>query len=274
MKNQHDRIGIEFISVFGLPPVEFVQLAAGLGCRHIALALAPILQNHLDYPVWSLREDANLRREVSAAMRDCGVGISLGEGFLLRPGADMSAVASDMNLLRELGAPRVNVVSFDSERGRGLDQLAAFAEMAEARGLDATVEFVPGLPIADLPTALAAIAHVGKPNFKVLIDAMHLFRSGATAVDVAALDPALIGYAQLCDVPLTSHLSYADEARYERLPPGEGELPLLDLLAALPRDMVVGLETPMLGEAKAGGGPLEPMSRCVAATRQLLARLG
>ena len=32
-------LGIEFISVFGLPPVEFVHLAADLGCRHISTAL-------------------------------------------------------------------------------------------------------------------------------------------------------------------------------------------------------------------------------------------
>lgn len=269
-----DRIGIEFISVLGLPPVQFVELAADLGCRRIGLALAPILQNHLDYPVWSLREDASLRREMSAAMADRAVAISLGDGFLIRPGADIRAAASDMDLMRNLGAARLNVVSIDPDRGRGLDQLAAFAEMAEARGLEATLEFVPGLPIGDLPTAMAAIAHVGKPNFRVLIDAMHLFRSGASAADVAALDPALIGYAQLCDVPLISRFdNYADEARYERLPPGEGELPLFDLIAALPRDTVVGLEIPMLNDAKTGAGPLQRMSRCVAAAQELLSRL-
>jgi hypothetical protein len=31
-------LGIEFISVFGLPPVDFVHLAAGLGCRYISTA--------------------------------------------------------------------------------------------------------------------------------------------------------------------------------------------------------------------------------------------
>jgi hypothetical protein len=35
-----DRLGIEHQTVFGLPPVEFVNLAADLGCRYIAIALS------------------------------------------------------------------------------------------------------------------------------------------------------------------------------------------------------------------------------------------
>jgi hypothetical protein len=30
-----DQLGIGFLSMFGLPPVEFVDLAADLGCRYI-----------------------------------------------------------------------------------------------------------------------------------------------------------------------------------------------------------------------------------------------
>ena len=37
-----DRLGIEHISAFGLPPVEFVGLAADLGCSDIGLTLTPI----------------------------------------------------------------------------------------------------------------------------------------------------------------------------------------------------------------------------------------
>jgi sugar phosphate isomerase/epimerase len=267
-------IGIEFISVFGLPPVEFAALAARLGCRHIGLALAPMAGNPHDYPLWSLRDDAALRRETVAALRDSGVSISLGEGFLVMPQSDVAKTAADLDLMRELGAPLVNILCLEPDRNRGLDQCAAFAELAAARDLAATLEFVPGLPIGDLPTALAAIRHVGRPNFRLLIDPMHVFRSGATVSDVAAIDPALIGYIQLCDVPIVSrYANYADEARYERLPPGLGELPLAALLAALPRALAVGLEVPMRGQAAAGIGPDERLAGAVEATRALLAHL-
>ena len=55
--------------------------------------------------------------------------------------------------------------------------------------------------------------------------------------------------------------------------PGHGELPLLDILRAVPRDCVVGLEIPMLAQAEAGIGPLDRLGPAVAATRELLAQL-
>ncbi|HEX7821277.1 MAG TPA: hypothetical protein VF463_11725 [Sphingobium sp.] len=70
------------------------------------------------------------------------------------------------------------------------DQLGTFAEVAAARGMGLQIEFVPGLDIGDLSTVLAAVNHVDRADFGLVVDAMHLFRSGATAADVAALDPA------------------------------------------------------------------------------------
>jgi len=39
------------------------------------------------------------------------------------------------------------------------------AEMAAAHGMRTTLEFAPGLAIADLPSALAVIEHVGRTDF-------------------------------------------------------------------------------------------------------------
>jgi sugar phosphate isomerase/epimerase len=266
-------LSIDFISVFGLPPVQFVALAAELGCQHISMALAPMPANPHGYPVWSLREDSTLRRATLSALQDYGVTISLGEGFLVRPGTEVRDAAADLDYMHELGVSTVNILSLESDRSRALQELATFADMALARKMRATLEFLPGLPIGDLATAVAAVRGVGRPNFQLLVDAMHVFRSGAQAADIAALDPALIGYAQLCDVPWVSNLaSYADEARHERLPPGEGELPLLDFVSVLPRDVIVGIEIPMLGRAERGVGPHDRLSGCVTGARNLLAR--
>ena len=34
-----DRLGIEMLSVFGMPPIEFVDLTADLGCRYITTGM-------------------------------------------------------------------------------------------------------------------------------------------------------------------------------------------------------------------------------------------
>jgi sugar phosphate isomerase/epimerase len=145
--------------------------------------------------------------------------------------------------------------------------------MAHALCIETTIEIGPG-PIANLSAALAAVRYVGKPNFRILIDTMHFVRSGSGAADIAALDPNVIGYVQLCDAPLRSkHSSYMEEALYERMVPGTGELPLLDILTALPEDVVIGLEVPQRSLAEAGVGPHERVARCLEATRGLLARI-
>jgi sugar phosphate isomerase/epimerase len=269
-----DRIGIERLCVFGLPPVQFVNLAADLGCRYISTGLAPMSYNPHGYPKWSLRDDPALRREMIAAMRARGVSISLCEGFGVRANSDVREYASDLDVLCELGVSRINVASLERDLQRTLDQFAQLAEMAAALGMETAIEIGPG-PIANLPAALVAVRHVDKPNFRILIDTMHFVRSGSSAADIAALDPNVIGYVQLCDAPLKSrHSSYMEEALYERMVPGTGELPLLDILTALPGHVVIGLEVPQRSLAEAGIGPHERVTRCIEATRGLLARIG
>jgi len=269
-----DRIGIEFLSVFGLPPVDFVNLAADLGCHYISTGLTSIPYDPPTYPPFSLRDDPALRREMVAAMSDRGVSISLGEGLLVRNGADVRDHADDLAIMAELGVGRINTVSFDAEFTRSVDQFGVLAEMAAAAGVETTMEFGPGLSVPDLPTALDAVRAVNRPDFRLLIDTMHLVRSGSGADDLVALDPEVIGYVQLSDVPLvSSHPTYMDEAMFHRMVPGTGELPLLDILAALPRDLVIGLEIPLRAEVEAGVGPEVRVGRCVDATRRLLAQL-
>jgi sugar phosphate isomerase/epimerase len=268
------KLGIENISVFGLPPVEFVNLAADLGCEHISTGLISFGYNPHGYAPFSLRDDAALRREMIAAMHDRGVSISLGEGLTVRPGGDVRDYASDLDIMYELGVRRINTVSMDPDLSRSFDQFGALAEMAAERGVETTTELAPSLTVADLPTALAAVRHVGRPDFKLLIDTMHLVRSGSTAADIAAVDPELIGYVQICDAPLKPRFeSYFEESMYERMAPGTGELGLLEIVAALPRDRVFALETPLRSEAEAGVGPHERLGRCVEATRNLFAQL-
>ena len=267
-----DRLGIEFLSVFGLPPVAFVSLAADLGCRYISTGLTSYPYDPPSYPPFSLRDDPRLRRELTAALRDRGVSISLGEGFTVRSGADIRDRRADLELMAELGIRRVNTVSMDPDLGRSIEQFTLLAELAAALGMETTLEPSPRLTVPDLPAALDAVRQVGRPDFRLLIDVMHVVRSGSTPADLAALDPAVVGYVQLSDAPLVAAgPEYSQTSMFERLVPGTGELPLPEVLAALPGDVVIGLEVPQRSLALAGVGPHERLGRCVEAARALLA---
>jgi hypothetical protein len=87
-------------------------------------------------------------------------------------------------------------------------------------------------------------------------------------------DTDLIGYIQLSDYPLVPTIpDYMEEACFERMVPGAGEAPLLEILDALPRHPVIGIEVPLRSQANAGVGPHERLSRCVDATHKLLLQL-
>jgi sugar phosphate isomerase/epimerase len=259
-----NRLGIEQLSVFGLPPVEFVTLAADLGCDAISTGLTGFGFNPHHY--------AALRREMTAAMRDRGIAISLGEGCNIRADADIRDCGADMDIMAELGTEAVNTVSLDPDLHRTLDQLAIFAEMAAARGMVSTIELCPVLVISDLDRAADAVRHVGRPDFRLLLDTMHLGRSGATVEALLTLESASVGYCQLCDAPgVPIENNYMLEATYERKVPGTGDLPLAGYLKAIPDDVVVSLEIPMRSRAEAGIGPMDRLRPAVAAARALLA---
>ncbi len=269
-----DRLGIEMLSVFGMPPIDYVQLVADLGCRYITTGLDGFVLKQLGYQPFSLRDDPGLRRELLAAMDDRGISISLGEGLLIAPGVDVRSYAGDLDIMAELRIPRINTVSLEPDRARTFDELAVLTELAAERGIVTSVEPVPGLAIADLPSAMAAVDHVDREEISLLIDTMHVTRSGAGPDDLRALPAERIGHVQLCDVPLrsTREYHYAEEAMYHRMAPGEGELPLADMLAALPGDRVVGLEVPMLSRAEAGVSAYDRLLPCVESARALLAQ--
>ena len=80
-----------------------------------------------------------------------------------------------------------------------------------------------------------------------------------------------IGYIQLCDAPRQHVIpDYMEEAVYQRAVPGDGELPLQAILAALPRDRVIGLEIPLRAEALGGVDDAARMRRCIDAARTIL----
>lgn len=262
------RLGIEQLSALGLGPVEFVNVVADLGCNCISTGLSGMP----GYAPFSLREDKALRRSMISAMRDRGVSISLGEGCIVRPGHDVREMGADFDIFQELGAERINTVSMDPDLGRSLDQFGTLAEMAAARGMESSIELCPVLTINNLKRAVAAVRHVGRKDFRLLLDTMHLARSGAPAAEIAALGPDMIGYVQLCDAPLKpSNPNYMDEATFDRQIPGEGELPLRDYLSVLPAGLVISIEVPSRSLAAAGVSVRDRLEKCVNATRALLA---
>ncbi|MDE2596105.1 MAG: sugar phosphate isomerase/epimerase [Sphingomonadales bacterium] len=270
-----NRLGIEMLTLLGMPPVDYVRLAGELGCASVSTGLTGLplamfgITDFAPWPMWSLIDDAALRRDFRAALTDSGVQIGLAEGFRARSDAEAAASAPAMDLFADLGAGRLNASCTEEDRARAFDQLGELAEMAAARGMTFTVEFVPGSQIGSLGDVLELIAHIGEGKCFALIDSMHFFRSGGTLAQLRALDPAVIGYVQLCDAPHTGEGPYFMEAMFARRVPGTGDLPLAEFVAALPAAVPISVEVPILADLRAGLPPRDHAARVVAAARAI-----
>ncbi|RYH13966.1 MAG: hypothetical protein EON57_01185 [Alphaproteobacteria bacterium] len=168
------------------------------------------------------------------------------------------------------GMPWVNTTATD-EWNRCVDEIGVLAEMAAEYGQTLTVEAVATFTIGTLPEALNVVGTIAKPNFKLLIDTMHVARTGGAGL-LATIDPTLIDYVQICDAPLgmPSPEVYMDEALHQRMIPGEGELPLVDMMRSIPPDIVVSMEVPLRSLREAGLSDLERTRLCAAGTLKVL----
>lgn len=172
-----------------------------------------------------------------------------------------------------VGARHLLVVSDDPDRARMLAGLQRVARRCREAGLSAVLEFMRFTYPRTLAEAARLAADVGPDLGGLLVDALHLARTGSLPGELDAHPPGLFPYAQICDAPLTApaedRASLIEEARHRRLLPGEGGLPLAELLAALPP------ETPLSVEVQSDAlertlDARERASRCLAATRALL----
>ena len=164
------------------------------------------------------------------------------------------------------------VAGNDPDEARLVDNLGRLAGIAAAHGLGIAFEFMPFTQVRSLAQALRIKDQVAAPNLRLLIDALHVSRSGADMRALPKLGSDVVGYVHLCDAPaeLPPPEGLRDEARLDRFDPGEGALPLDDFLDAMPDDVPIGVEAPC--RAYAHLPPVERGRRAGEATRAFLAR--
>ena len=152
------------------------------------------------------------------------------------PHTDIAALEPALDLAVELGAGSVLTVGHDSDWSRMAANLGRLCDAAHARALRVMLEFIPYSHVRTLAQAHKLLTEAAPANAGLLVDAIHLSRSGGDPTDIAQYDPALFSYVHLCDA-LPAQPSPQDlrsEARGGRLYPGEGGLWLPEFVAAFP----------------------------------------
>ena len=136
-----------------------------------------------------------------------------------------------------IGARHILFTSRLKDQVRTTDRYQQVCEMARPHGINVVCEFLPIFPLNTLSMAAEIVADSRATNGGVLIDNLHLSRSGSSVEDVQAMPIKLFPYLQICDAVAERPADFGgllDEALNGRLCPGEGSLPIAELLQAIP----------------------------------------
>jgi len=261
-------LGLGHFSVIGVPPLELVQMAAKLGYAAIGLRLHPAFPGA---PTYDVPAGSALSREMRRRMQGEGITVYDIEFVVIDAEFSASDLLPVLEAASVLGARRLNVCGDDADRSRLVANFAALCDLAAEFGMGVDLECMAWRTVSSLPLAIEVVEAAAHPNGGVLIDALHLARTGTSPEALRDVPPGLIRSAQLCDARAerpVGNEAIILEARSQRLLPGQGALPLRELVAALPGDTVLSVEVPVA----AGVTPEDHARRLFEATQSLLAR--
>ncbi|MFL6606559.1 MAG: sugar phosphate isomerase/epimerase family protein [Steroidobacteraceae bacterium] len=244
-------------------PVETIRAAAAGGFDAVGLWIEP--------PKWT----RSLEQECKAVLAGTGLGLLDVEVVWFKPGAPDPNHLRCLDIGAALGAGNVLVVSSDPDMAANAAKLAALCEHAQPLGLRICLEFGIFTEIKTIGQALAVITEANHPLAGLLVDPLHLARSGGSPDDVARVARDQLPYAQFCDAreqgPLATDVEgILREALDERLQTGEGHLPLTALLKALPRDVPLSIELRSKALRDSWADPGERAFAVAQATRRFL----
>lgn len=258
-------------------PAAFVRLAAAHGCDAVTLfafegsRVLPSSNAGLSYPAAVTPENED---EVRAALAETGVSLEAVEFFPITAEVDLELYRPALARGKSLGAKRAVTHMFILEDAPAVEKLGRFSEMAKAEGLALTAEFCPMTPgNPSLARAAWFVDQLGSGNFRIGFDALHAARSGCTAEDVLKLGPEYFGIAQICDAH-GRHVSsnYFAEV-HNREVPGKGDLPLHELLSAIPASVAIEIEVPAAHRRAAGISTAQHISDVIAGAREVVDNL-
>jgi sugar phosphate isomerase/epimerase len=258
-------LSLDCLTLTDSTPFELIGAAAAAGFNRVSLWVSEPAAFR------RMRLTPAMERECGALLRDKGIAVHTIEVLDLTTEMAVRGYRPVLEMGARLGAKAASVYNASNAvRSHVANLLSLFVEVAGEFGIETVVEPVAMARTRTLDDAAALIRDAGG-KAGILFDSWHLMRSGGTVADLAAIDPALIRYVQLNDgLAQIKPDQLIPEAMGERLYPGEGEFPLLDILRLLPRDVPWAVETPSLRRAQGGVDATAQASEAMAAIQRLI----
>ena len=255
-------------TLFKASPLETVEAAAAGGFDAVGVRVAGRAPGDGSPTVAG---DAAAVRELRRRSDEAGIPITHVTAYWASPEVPLARYLPVIEAAAGLGAETIVVNSGYAEEAPFVAFMAAYGEAAGRRGLKLALEFMPYSGTRTLADAIRVIETAGCDNIGLMLDPLHLARSGGTPADLRGIAPRSVYFVQLCDAPLEkpAGVELRVEALSSRLYPGEGGLPLHELLDAVAPDVQIDVEAPSAKHASLA--PADQARQVAAACRRFLA---
>lgn len=220
----------------GASPLQNIEAAAAAGFGAVGLRICGRrVGDAFPTPVLGVPK---AQRELRTRAADLGIRLSNVSGYQFYPDVTLDQVEPVVEATAAIGMPIIVANGFDPDLDRFTDLFARYCDLAAKSGIRIALEFLPYSGVRNLADAWRVVQRSGRDNAGLLLDALHLERSGGSPADIETVPASRIVFAQLCDGPAwqgpKTDEALLGEARGARLPAGTGVLPLFDYLDALP----------------------------------------
>lgn len=241
------------LTVLSLSPPQLVEVAARTGYEYVGVRITRVTPQEVLY---DLARDRALMRETRARLADTGVTVLDVELFRMDPSLEPERFEPELDAAAELGAAHIIAQLPDPDRARATARFARLCDLAQARGLFVSLEFPHWTETGTLSEAARVVRAADRSNAGILVDMLHFGRSGSSQDELAKLPREWFRFAHVCDAAIEVPPTMAGiirTARDERQFPGEGGIPVREILARMPPDIPYALEIPRMTLTKAVG---------------------
>lgn len=262
-------LGIQHLTIFRATPIELVEAAAAADLQAVGMRLTA---RRPDESYHDIVGNGRALAEIRRRLDDTGVIVLAATTYFITPELALDHLDGPIEAAKAVGARNIVVTAYDPDEARLTAKIAAYAEKLAKVGISLGLEPVSYSRVKTVGQAARIVKAAAQPNLGLVVDPLHTQRAGETPADIAAVDPAIILYAQLCDAPAArppTDEALATEAREGRLDPGAGALPLHDFLDVLPAGIDLEIEVPERSRAHLSDH--EQAKRAAEAARRFLA---
>ena len=242
-------LGLAHLSALDLPPPQFIRAAAKAGFSSVGLRFVAVNDVTPGYPLMS---DTKMLRETKDALSETGLRVNDVEFLKFEPGTDPRSFDALIDTAAELGARSIITAPYDEDLIRLGENLGQFADLTAAKGVQTVLEFFPWTVIDDLASCWKLVQNSSE-NLGILVDSLHFNRSNSSIELLKKIPAKRLPFVQLCDAPVQQSYTFEEliyAGRDERLAPGLGEIPLAEIVTALPKEIVISLEVPQIKKTK------------------------